>query len=89
MGLAAEAQASIRYFGAQGTDVRSYAERVAAIEPESAEARSLFLKVAERMAWQAEATRQDGSPEEAARLVQECLALVPGHPSCLAAGGQS
>lgn len=87
LGLAAEAQAGTRYFGAEGTDVRSYAERLAALEPESQEARSLFLKVAERMAWEAEAALQDGSPETAEQLVQECLALVPGHPNCTAAGG--
>ena len=88
VGLAAEAQAATRYFGAQGTDVQSYAGRIAALEPESAEASSLFLKVAERMAWEAEAAVQDGSPDTAQQLIEECLAMAPGHPSCTAAGGQ-
>lgn len=87
IGLAAAAQSQTRYFGRDGDDVRSYAERVATIEPESMEARSLLLKVAERMAWDAEAARQDGTPEVAAGLVQDCLALVPDHAGCLAAGG--
>ena len=88
VGLAADAQAATRYFGAEGTDVRSYAARIAALEPESAEANSLFLKVAERMAWEAEAAVQDGSPYTAQQLVEACLAMVPGHPSCTAVGGQ-
>jgi hypothetical protein len=84
IGLASEAQARMQYFGRAGEDVRSYAERAAALEPESAEARSLLLKVAERMAWDAEAALQDGSPELAQELVRECLSVVPDHPGCLA-----
>jgi len=88
IGLAADAQSQLRYFGQAGEDVLSFAERAAALEPESAEARSLLLKVAERMAWDAEAALQDGSPEVAQQLVQECLSVVPDHPGCLAVGGE-
>ncbi|MDP2954805.1 MAG: serine/threonine-protein kinase [Longimicrobiales bacterium] len=89
VGLAAEAQAAGRYFGRDGEDVRSYAQRLAALEPESAEAKSLLLKVAERMAWDADAAVQEGDPGRARELVQACLALVPAHPRCAAvnAGG--
>ena len=87
IGMAASAQSETRYFGRDGDDVRSYAQRVATLEPESAEARSLLLKVAERMAWDAAAARQDGSPDVADELVQECLSLVPDHAGCTAAGG--
>ena len=82
--LAREAQARKRYFGLVGGDVRSYALRLAELVPESAEATSLLLKVAERLAWDAEAALVDGPPERAGELVQECLALVPDHPRCLA-----
>lgn len=81
---AAEAQARRRYFG-QEDDVRSYAERLAALDPERPEARSLLLKVAERMAWDAEAALADGAPESARGLLRDCLALVPDHARCAAA----
>jgi len=87
VGLAQQAQAAGRYFGREGEDVQSLAERIAALEPESAEARSLVLKVAERMAWDADAALQDGEPGKAQELVQACLALVPAHPRCTAVGG--
>ena len=89
IGMAASAQSETRYFGRDGDDVRSYARRAATLEPESAEARSLLLKVAERLAWDAEAARQDGSPEVADQLVRECLSLIPDHPGCMAADGGS
>ena len=89
IGMAASAQSETRYFGRDGDDVRSYAQRAATLEPESAEARSLLLKVTERLAWDAEAARQDGSPEVADQLVRECLSLVPDHPGCMAADGGS
>ncbi len=84
IGLAAVAQDQTRYFGREGDDVRGYAQRAAVLEPGNVEARSLLLKVAERMAWDAEAAQQDGSPEIAQELVQECLALVPEHAGCTA-----
>ena len=87
--MAASAQSETRYFGSDGNDVRSYAQRVATLEPASPEARSLLLKVAERMAWDAEAARQDGSPDVADALVQECLSLVPEHARCVEADGGS
>jgi eukaryotic-like serine/threonine-protein kinase len=77
---AAAAQAEGRYFGADGDDVLSIAARLDALDPGSPEARSLRLKVAERMAWDA----ADAATDEAAALVSDCLALVPDHPSCLA-----
>jgi len=83
--MAASAQSRTRYFGHEGEDVRSYAERAVDLDPESAEARSLLLKVAEHMAWDAAAARQDGSADVAERLVRECLALMPEHPGCEAA----
>ena len=88
VGMAASAQARTRYFGFEGDDVRSYAERVAELEPESQEATSLLLKVAERMAWDAAAASTDGSPDRAQELVNECLEVVPDHPRCAAAGGE-
>jgi len=87
VGLAKEAQAAGRYFGREGEDVQSLAKRIAALEPESAEAKSLLFKVAERMAWDADAALQDGDPGRAQQLFQACLALVPAHPRCTAAGG--
>ena len=87
--MAASAQSETRYFGSDGNDVCSYAQRVATLEPASPEARSLLLKVAERMAWDAEAARQDGSPDVADALVQECLSLVPEHARCVEADGGS
>jgi len=87
IGMAASAQSETRYFGSDGDDVRSYAQRVAILEPQSAEAKSLLLKVAERMAWDADAARQDGSPDVADELVRECLSLVPDHAGCTGADG--
>ncbi len=87
VGLAREAQAAGRYFGREGQDVQSLARRIAELEPESAEARSLLLKVAERMAWDADAALQDGDPARAEELFQACLALVPTHPRCTPTGG--
>ncbi len=89
VGLAAEAQAAGRYFGRDGEDVKSYAQRLAALDPASAEAKSLLLKVAERMAWDADAAQQEGETERAQELKQACLALVPAHPRCAAVGGGS
>ena len=85
IGLAASAQEQTRYFGRDGDDVRGYAQRAAVLEPGNVEARSLLLKVAERMAWDAAAAQQDGSPEIAQELVRECLTLVPDHSGCTAA----
>ncbi|MEQ1856808.1 MAG: serine/threonine-protein kinase [Longimicrobiales bacterium] len=82
--LAAGAQATSRYYGLEGGDVRTYAQRLAALQPDSPEARSLLLKVGERMAWDAEAALTDGPPGRAEELVRECLALVPEHPRCQA-----
>ena len=89
LGLAAEAQAAGRYFGRDGEDVKSYAQRLSALDPQSADAKSLLLKVAERMAWDADAALQDGEPDRARELAQACLALVPAHPRCSAVGGGS
>lgn len=86
LGMAGEAQAQMRYFGG-GDDVRSYAEQIAALDPASAEARSLTLKVAERMAWDAHAARADGAADRADALIQECLAMLPDHPSCVVGDG--
>ncbi len=82
--LAATAQQRSRYYGLDGGDVRSYALRLAALQPDNPEAHSLLLKVGEHMAWDAEAALQDGSEERAQELVGSCLALVPDHPGCLA-----
>jgi hypothetical protein len=87
VGMAASAQSRTRYFGAPGDDVLSYAQRAAALEPESDRAASLIRKVAERMAWDAQAASADGAQERAQELVDRCLALVPDHPRCLAARG--
>ncbi|HSW30640.1 MAG TPA: serine/threonine-protein kinase [Longimicrobiales bacterium] len=89
VGLAQEAQAAGRYFGRDGEDVQSHAQRLAALEPGNPEARSLLLKVAERMAWDADAALQDGEADRARQLREACLALVPAHPRCAAAGGGS
>ncbi|MFG1691065.1 serine/threonine-protein kinase [Gemmatimonadota bacterium] len=88
IGLAASAQSQTRYFGGDGDDVRGYAERATALEPDSPEAMSLLLKVAERMAWDVEAAIQDGDSDAAEALVSECLAMLPEHPGCTAAGGE-
>jgi hypothetical protein len=86
---AIRAQRDMRYFGHDGDDVRGYAERMATLEPNSREARSLLLKVAERMAWDAEAAFQEGSTGVAQALLRECRTIVPGYPRCeaVAAGG--
>jgi len=78
------AQAQMRYYGLEGGDVRTYALRLAALQPDSPEARSLLLKVGERMAWDAEAALVDGPTGRAEELVRDCLALVPSHPRCQA-----
>jgi hypothetical protein len=82
--LAAAAQARARYYGMDGGDVRTYALRLAALQPESPEAQSLLLKVGERLAWDAEAALAEGPEGRAEELVQECLELVPDHPRCRA-----
>lgn len=84
--LAVDAQTRGRYFGHDGDDVRSYAARVMELDPGNQEARSLLLKVAERMAWDAEAAVADGSLDTALELARACLALVPGQPRCAAVG---
>ena len=81
--LAAAAQARSRYYGIDGGDVRTYALRLAGLQPESREAESLLLKVGERLAWDAAAALEEGSEARAGELVQECLELVPEHPRCL------
>jgi len=83
-GLVMGALARTQYYGSAGGDVQTYALRLAAIEPESGEARSLLLKVGERMAWDAEAALAEGSANRADELVRACLDLVPEHPRCLA-----
>jgi len=80
--LAAGAQAATRYYGLDGGDVRTYALRLAALQPDSREARSLLLKVGERMAWDAEVALAEGPSGRAQELVRECLELVPEHPRC-------
>jgi hypothetical protein len=87
--LATAAQASSRYYGLEGGDVRTHALRLGALLPESAEARSLLLKVGEHMAWDAEVALQEGPEGRAAELVRQCLALVPDHPRCLAVPNDS
>jgi hypothetical protein len=82
--LAVGAQATSRYYGLEGGDVLTYAQRLAALQPDSPEAASLLLKVGERMAWDAEAALTEGPPGRAEQLVSECLALVPDHPRCQA-----
>jgi hypothetical protein len=81
--LAAEAQARGAYFGADGADVRSYALRLEELDPGSADAESLLLKVGERMAWDAETALADGPAERGPELIRACLDLVPTHPRCL------
>jgi hypothetical protein len=76
------AQALMRYYGLEGGDVRTYALRLAALQPDSPEAASLLLKVAERMAWDAEAALENGPTGRAEEIVRDCLALVPNHPRC-------
>ncbi len=87
--LATEAQARTRYYGLDGGDVRTYALRLAALQPESPEAESLLLKVGERMAWDAQVARVEGPTGRADQLVRECLELVPDHPRCLAVSADS
>ena len=81
--LAVDAQEKNLYFDFEGGDVRSYALRLAELVPDSPEAASFLLKVGERMAWDAEAALQEGPPERARELIEECLELVPGHPRCV------
>ncbi len=81
--LAVSAQSESRYFGSDGSDVQSYALRLADLVPESPEAAALLLKVGERMAWDAAAAEADGLPVDARDLVARCLELVPNHPRCL------
>jgi serine/threonine-protein kinase len=83
---AAEAQARMLYFGEPGRDVRTYAQRALALDPDSDAAHSLLLKVGERMAWDADAALREGEADTASRLLEECLSLVPDHPRCLAVG---
>lgn len=85
--LAAQAQADGRYFGREGDDVQSWAKRLDAVDPGSLEAASLLRKVAERMAWDADAALQEGDAARARELVQACLALVPAYPRCTAVDG--
>jgi serine/threonine-protein kinase len=80
--LAEAAQSSNRYYGLDGGDVRSYALRLAEVEPESMDAPALLRKVAEHMAWDAEGAIAEGTPDVAADLLERCLDLVPGHPRC-------
>jgi len=87
-GLVSEAQSRARYYGVAGGDVQTYAQRLAAIEPGSGEARSLMLKVGEHMAWDAEAALSDGSRDRAGELVAECLRIVPDHPRCISVSAE-
>jgi aminoglycoside phosphotransferase (APT) family kinase protein len=80
--LAAGAQAATRYYGLEGGDVRTYALRLAALQPDSREAASLLLKVGERMAWDAEVAMAEGPSGRAEELIRQCLELVPAHPRC-------
>jgi hypothetical protein len=80
--LARTAQSRNRYYGLEGGDVRSYALRLAEMDPESVEAPALLRKVAEHMAWDAESAIAEGTPEDAADLIGSCLDLVPGYPRC-------
>jgi hypothetical protein len=82
--LAEAAQAATQYYGLEGGDVRTYALRLAAIQPNSREARSLLLKVGERMAWDAEVALAEGPGGRAQELIRQCLELVPEHPRCRA-----
>jgi hypothetical protein len=86
--LAVEAQERSRYYGLAGGDVRTYAQRLVELDPTSEIAASLFLKVGEHMAWDADAARAEGSPERAEALLSECLELVPEHPRCLVLPGE-
>ncbi len=83
LGLAQDAQARGRYFGVEGADVLTYARRLAELDSDNDEATALMRKVAERMAWDAAAALQDGAPEQAARLVEDCLAVVSAYPRCV------
>jgi hypothetical protein len=80
--LAAEAQARTRYYGVPGADVRTFALRIAALQPDSREARSLLLKVGERMAWDAQLAVTEGPTGRAEELVRQCLELLPEHTRC-------
>lgn len=78
------AQRRMTYYGDPGSDVKSLALQARALDPESREAHSLLLKVAERLAWDADASIQEGDPEGARELARECLQLFPDHQGCLA-----
>lgn len=84
---ASQAQAAGHYFGREGEDVQSHARRLAALDPGNLEAASLLRKVAERLAWDADAALQEGDAARARELVQACLALVPAYPRCAALHG--
>lgn len=84
VGEAQDAQSRMAYFGTPGSDVLTFARRALDLEPESPEARSLLRKVAERMAWDAEARMQDQDVEGARELARQCLELAPEHPACQA-----
>jgi hypothetical protein len=84
---AAAAQSQTHYYGYDGDDVRGYAERAAALDPDDGRARSLLKKVAERMSWDADAALSQGDAARARELARECLTLVPQHPRCLASQG--
>lgn len=84
VGLAAEAQRLMRYYHDSGEDVREYALRAEGLDPTRPEPRSLLLKVAERMAWDAQAMAAEGDANASEELVEECLALVAEHPGCMA-----
>jgi len=82
--LAVAAQAVSQYYGLDGGDVRTYALRLADLQPQSREAASLLLKVGEHMAWDAEVALEEGPGGRAEELIDQCLELVPDHPRCLA-----
>lgn len=84
--LARQAQAAGRYFGSDGSDVRTFALQMAALEPGSPEAAALLIRVAERMAWDADAAARDGNTAQASALLEACRSLVPDHPSCVSVG---
>jgi len=84
---ARSAQADLRYFGEDGNDVRSFAEQARLFDPDNAEARSLLLKVGERMAWDAEAASAEGEAARADELISRCLEMVPEHPRCTSLRG--
>lgn len=84
IGLAERAQAAGRYFDGGSEDVRTYATRAAALAPDDAAARSLLLKVGERLAWDADAALAEGKTDEAEALLGACREVVADHPRCAA-----